>query len=79
MADEMEASYEDRKALRAKLAAPILASLEQWMKDTYNTVMPKSRIGQAIEYILNLPKDRSPHLAHQEKSLIIHQSKYKFL
>jgi transposase len=50
MADEEEMSYEERKALRTKLAIPILASLEKWMEETYRTVMPKSRIGQAIGY-----------------------------
>jgi hypothetical protein len=54
MADEKEMSCEERKSLREKLATPILASLEQWMKETYPTVMPRSRIGQAIAYSYSL-------------------------
>ena len=54
MADEKDMSHQERKALREKLATPILASLEQWMKDTYPTVLPRSRIGQAIAYSYSL-------------------------
>ena len=54
MADEKDLSHEERKTLRKKLATPILASLEQWMKNTYPTVLPRSRIGQAIAYSYSL-------------------------
>jgi len=54
MADEKDMSHEERKALRKKLATPILASLEKWMKDTYPAVLPRSRIGQAIAYSYSL-------------------------
>ena len=54
MGEEKELSFGERKALREKLATPILASLEQWMKDTYPTVLPRSRIGQAIAYSYSL-------------------------
>jgi len=54
MADEKEMSHDDRKALREKLAVPILDAFEQWMKDTYPTVLPRSRIGQAIAYSYSL-------------------------
>jgi len=54
MADEKEMSHDERKALRKKLATPILTSFEQWMKDTYPTVLPRSRIGQAIAYSYSL-------------------------
>jgi len=50
MADEKKMSHQQRKALREKLAVPILDALEKWMKDTYHKVMPRSRIGQAIGY-----------------------------
>jgi IS1 family transposase len=50
MADEKEMSHQQRKALREKLAVPILDALEQWMKTTYPTVLPRSRMGQAIAY-----------------------------
>jgi len=54
MADEKEMSDKERKALRKKLATPILDAFEKWMKDTYPTVLPKSRIGQAIAYSYSL-------------------------
>jgi transposase len=54
MADEGKMSHDERKALREKLAIPILDALEQWMKETYYTVLPKSRIGQAIAYSYSL-------------------------
>ena len=50
MADERNLSFEERAKLRAKLAAPVMNSLESWMKDTYPTVLPQSLIGEAIEY-----------------------------
>ena len=53
-ANEKDMSFDERKALREKLATPIIASMEQWMKDTYPTVMPRSRIGQAIAYSYSL-------------------------
>jgi hypothetical protein len=54
MADEKEMSNDERKALREKLAVPILDAFERWMKDTYPTVLPRSRIGQAIAYSYSL-------------------------
>jgi len=50
MADDKKMSHQERKALREKLAVPILDALEKWMKDTYHTVLPRSRTGQAIGY-----------------------------
>ena len=50
MADEQDLSFDQRAKLREELAAPILLSLEKWMEKTYTTVLPKSRMGQAIAY-----------------------------
>jgi hypothetical protein len=50
MADEKEMTDAERKALREKLAVPILNSLEQWIEKTYPTVLPKSETGKAIAY-----------------------------
>ena len=50
MADEQELSYKERAQLRAKLAAPILDSLEAWMVKTNSEVLPKSLIGKAVKY-----------------------------
>jgi len=50
MADEQQMSTQQRKELRLKLAVPILDAFEQWMKDIYPTVLPRSLIGKAIAY-----------------------------
>lgn len=50
MADEQDLSFDQRAKLREELAAPIILSLEKWMEKTYTTVLPKSRMGQAIAY-----------------------------
>ena len=54
MADERNLSFEERAELRRELAAPIMLSLEKWMEKTYPTVLPKSRIGEAIGYSYSL-------------------------
>ena len=54
MADREDMSHEQRRGLREELATPILASLEQWMKTAYPTVLPRSRMGQAIAYSYTL-------------------------
>ena len=41
-------------AKRVKESYPVILVFEKWMKDTYPTVLPKSRIGQAIEYAFAL-------------------------
>ncbi len=41
-------------AKRVKESYPIILVFEKWMKDMYPTVLPKSRIGQAIEYAFTL-------------------------
>lgn len=54
MADEKSLSFEGRAELRMELAAPIMDSLEKWMERTYPTVLPKSRMGEAISYSYTL-------------------------
>ena len=54
MADEKGMSNDERKALREKLAIPILDAFGLWMKETYPAVLPKSRIGQDIAYSYSL-------------------------
>ncbi|CCZ44432.1 iS66 family element transposase [Bacteroides sp. CAG:545] len=41
-------------AKRVKESYPVILVFEKWMKDTYPTVLPKSRICQAIEYTFTL-------------------------
>ena len=47
-------SFEQRKALREKESLPILAELGEWMNQNITQVMPKSAIGMALTYTLNL-------------------------
>ena len=55
-ADEAKLTAEQRKEKRVKESYPVMVILvfEKWMKDTYPTVLPKGRIGQAIEYAFTL-------------------------
>jgi Transposase and inactivated derivatives len=50
MADEQNLSFDERRKKRNELAGPILLSFEKWMEKTYPTVLPKSRMGEAIGY-----------------------------
>ncbi|RHH12185.1 IS66 family transposase [Bacteroides fragilis] len=49
MADNDEFAPEQRAELRQRLATPIMDALERWMEATYPKVLPKSRMGQAID------------------------------
>ena len=53
-ADEAKLTAEQRKEKRVKESYPVIMVFEKWMKDTYPTVLPKSRIGQASEYAFAL-------------------------
>ena len=53
-ADEAKLTAEQRKEKRVKESYPVILVFEKWMRDTYPTVLPKSRIGQAIEYAFTL-------------------------
>ena len=53
-ADEAKLTAEQRKEKRVKESYPVILVFEKWMKDTYPTVLPKSRISQAIEYAFAL-------------------------
>ncbi len=39
---------------RNELARPIMLSFEKWMEETYPTVLPKNRMGEAISYSYSL-------------------------
>ena len=54
MADEQNLSFDERRKIRNELAGPILLSFEKWMEKTYPTVLPKSRMGEAISYSYSL-------------------------
>ena len=52
--DEAKLTAEQRKEKRVKESYPVILVFEKWMKYTYPTVLPKSRIGQSIEYAFAL-------------------------
>jgi transposase len=51
-AKEQSLSDEQVLSLRKQEAVPVLNSLQQWMKQTYIEVLPKSPMGKAITYSL---------------------------
>lgn len=53
-ARERGISFETRKRYRQLYARPILAELETWLKNNISQTLPKSAIGKAIAYTLNL-------------------------
>lgn len=53
-ARENNLSPDERKELRVEQSLPILLELEKWMKEQYDEVLPKSSIGQAINYTKKL-------------------------
>ncbi len=55
-AREEKLSAEARKQLRERESVPVLLELEVWLKKELVKVLPKSAIGQAIAYTINLWK-----------------------
>lgn len=53
-ARERSISFEMRKRYRQLYAVPLLTQLESWLKENIIEVLPKSLIGKAIAYSLNL-------------------------
>jgi transposase len=53
-ADEAKLTESQRKALRQKIALPLINVFEKWMLDTYPNVLPKSKTGEAIAYTYTL-------------------------
>lgn len=51
--DAKELMPEERKRVRQELSAPILEKLRIWMDDQKGRVLPKSAVGEAIEYAQN--------------------------
>ena len=46
-------SPEERQALRRREAEPVWRSMGQWLKDDAASVLPKSKLGQALGYLRN--------------------------
>ena len=55
-AREEQLSHEQRKDLRQRESVPVLQELESWLKNELTQVLPKSAIGEAINYTLKLWK-----------------------
>ncbi|MBQ0088102.1 MAG: transposase [Prevotellaceae bacterium] len=53
-ADAAKLTPQQRSERRKQESYPVIQVFEKWMKDTYPTVLPKSKIGQAIEYTYSL-------------------------
>jgi hypothetical protein len=53
-AEEENLGFDQIKALRQKEAVPVLAEMENWLKENLHQTLPKSAIGQAIAYTLKL-------------------------
>ena len=47
-------NYEQIKQLRQEKSLPVLQDMEQWLNEEIIHVVPKSVIGQAISYTINL-------------------------
>ena len=54
MATDQELGYEQRAALRERLAYPILRAFEKWIVNYYPKVLPKGRMHQALTYTYSL-------------------------
>lgn len=54
LAKQQALGYQARYELRQKEAKPILEAFKRWLEDVYPTVLPKSPLGNAIRYCLNL-------------------------
>jgi transposase len=53
-ARESELNWEDRQKLRQQESRPVLDQLKTWLLENYPAVLPKSAVGQAIQYALHL-------------------------
>jgi transposase len=54
IARDEELDYEQIKQLRQEKSLPVLQDMEQWLNEEQTHVVPKSVIGQAISYTINL-------------------------
>jgi transposase len=54
MADDQRLSYEERAALRIRLAYPLMVVFEKWIYNEIPKVLPKGRIGKALRYTYNI-------------------------
>lgn len=50
---EMKVTFHTRKRLRQRIAKPIVKEIYRWLCSVQPSVLPKSKLGQAIQYTLN--------------------------
>ena len=62
MADDENATPERRSEIRNSMAYPIIRSFEKWCLVEKTKVLPKSPIGKAIGYFLNLSRELSRYV-----------------
>lgn len=62
MADDQKLDYEGRKALRQRLAYPIIKTFEKWCVSQYPQVLPKSPIGKALAYTITYMRGLSRYV-----------------
>ena len=55
-------NHQQRLELRQQKAKPVFDLFHAWMQEQYNQVLPKSKIGQALQYGLNRWKNMHPYL-----------------
>ena len=53
-ANEAGLTAEERKEKRISESYPLILEFEKWLQDAYLRVLPKSRMGNAIEYMYTL-------------------------
>lgn len=61
---EQGSSWENRTQKRQQDAVPILKEIEKWLKDHLNKVLPKSPLGQALNYTLSRWAGLSAYAQH---------------
>ena len=54
MATDQEMDYDQRAALRQRLAYPILTAFEKWIVNYYPKTLPKGRMNKALSYTYSL-------------------------
>jgi len=54
MADDQNLDYDQRAALRSRLAYPILCAFEKWLVNYFPKALPKGRMSRALFYTYNL-------------------------
>lgn len=61
---EMGAPHRVRKRLRQKIARPILKNIHRWLRSIKKQVLPKSKLGTAINYTLKQWRYLTAYLRH---------------